>query len=183
MWEQDNAEQRGQVDSLARRVSALEGIRWGRGEMVYAAVMDMYWELHNISGGAAAAASFRDVLQGIAADGLSSPDDDLYDDSTPLPPKKPSQGVPECVAAQGLGRAGRVNLAHSLWRKCVPKNLRAIYKRATRAFRRGEAARDDVGQTPLSRMFESLHDVTHGVKPTSAPVSATAFLIPKSAKK
>ena len=68
VWEQGNAELRGQVDSLARRVSALEGIRWGRREMVYATLMDMYRELHNISGGAAAATTFRDVLQAIAAD-------------------------------------------------------------------------------------------------------------------
>ena len=78
-------------------------------------------------GGAAAATSFRDVPQGIAADGLCSLDDDLYYDSTPLPPKKPPQAVPENVAAKGLGGAGRVNLAQSLWRKCVPSNLRAIY--------------------------------------------------------
>ena len=81
------------------------------------------------------------------------------------------------------GSTGRVNLAHSPWRKCVPRNLRAIYMRATRGLHRGGAARDDVGQIPLSRMFGSVHDVTYGVKPTSAPVSATAFLRPKSAEK
>ena len=32
-------------------------------------------------------------------------------------------------------------------------------------------------------MFESVHDVTHGVQPTSAPVSATAFPRPKSEEK
>ena len=94
-------------------MSALEGTRWGRGAMVRTTLMDMYRELHNISGGAETATTFRDVPQEIATDGLCGPDDDLYDDSTPVPPKKPCQGVPEQVAAKGLGRAGRVSLART----------------------------------------------------------------------
>ena len=60
-----------------RGVCIVDGIRWGRREMVRTALMDMYQELHNISGGVEAATTFRDVLQGIASDGLCAPDDDL----------------------------------------------------------------------------------------------------------
>ena len=40
---------------------------------------------------------------------MGCPDDALYDDSTPLPPKTPYQGVHEQVAAKGLGQAGERN--------------------------------------------------------------------------
>ena len=83
--------------------------------MVHTALVDMYLALLNIDGGAAAAVLFRDVMEGIAEGGLCRPDDMLYDDSTPLPPNNQSQEVPEQVAAKGLGPAGRVSLAHSLW--------------------------------------------------------------------
>ena len=63
---------------------SLDGIRWGRREMVRTALVDMYLALLNIYGGAAAAPLFRDVLEGIAESGLCRPDDMLYDDSTPL---------------------------------------------------------------------------------------------------
>ena len=120
--------------------------------MVRTAVMDMFRELHNISGGGEAAATFRDVLRAIASDGLCGPDD-LHDDSTSLPPKKPFPGVPEHVAAKGLGRAGHISLARSVWRKCVLRNLCAIYHRARRGFAQRQAARSNAGQTPLSHMF------------------------------
>ena len=142
--------------------------------MVRTALVDMYLALLNIDGGAAAAPLFQDVLEGIAESGLCRPDDMLYDDSTPLPPKNQSQKVPEQVAAKGLGPAGRVSLARSLWRKCVSRGLRAIYRRCTKSFS---------ATAPLSHMFELVHAVTCGAKPTSAPVSANAFVGPKFSEK
>ena len=181
--QQEHTELRPQIELLARKVSSLDGIRWGRREMVRTALVDMYLALLNIDGGAAAAPLFRDVLEGIAESGLCRPDDMLYDDSTPLPPKNQSQKVPEQVAAKGLGPAGRASLARSLWRKCVPRGLRAIYRRCTKSFSCRGAARHSSATAPLSHMFESVHAVTCGAKPTSAPVSASAFLRPKSSDK
>ena len=68
----------------------------------------------------------------------------------------------------------------SLWRNVFPITF-ALY--TTRDFTQHQPARDNAGRTPLSRMFESVHNVTHGVKPTPAPVSATVFLKPKYEEK
>ena len=181
--QQEHTELRPHIELLARKVSSLDGIRWGRREMVRTALVDMYLALLNIDGGAAAAPLFREVLEGIADSGLCRPDDMLYDDSTPLPPKNQSQKVPEQVAAKGLGPAGHVSLARSLWRKCVLRGLRAIYLRCTKSFSCRGAARHSSATAPLSHMFESVHAVTCGAKPTSAPVSASAFLGPESSDK
>ena len=59
-----------QVELLPRKISHLEGICWGRKEMIHTVLMDMYLELPNLAGGSAAAGHFRDMLQGIVKDGL-----------------------------------------------------------------------------------------------------------------
>ena len=134
-------------------------------------------------GGAAMAGLFRDVVEGVADAGIHSEDDALCDDSTPRPPEAKSNAVPEEVAVRGLGPAGRVNLADSLWHKFVPSGLRAVYKRHARASREEHPQRRGPREAAVCRMFESLHKVTKGVKPTAGRVSATAFLRPKSAER
>ena len=75
MPQQEHTELRPQIELLARKVSSLDGIHWGRREMFHTALVDMYLALLNIDGGAAAAVLFRDVMEGIAEGGLCRPDD------------------------------------------------------------------------------------------------------------
>ena len=115
------------MQKVAAAVAELPGVRWGRRQMLAGALVDMYDSLPRIRGGLQAHQQFLQVLERLAESGLSQEDNCLYDDSTPLPPRRQSQRVPESVAAQGLGAAGRVSLAPSMWRRCVPSGLRCIY--------------------------------------------------------
>ena len=179
----EHAQMREQVEVLADSISQLEGIRWGLRGMVRQAILGLYDALLGVLGGAAAAGQFRDMLVGIADARLHCDDNALYDDSTPRPPEVKSNAVPEEVAARGLGPAGHVSLASSLWRKCVPPRLRAVYRRHARTFRGEHPRHQGPREAALRRMFESVHKVTKGVEPTAGRVSAAAFLTPKSTEK
>ena len=92
----------------------------------------MFLALQAVRGGKQVGALFFEVLRSLAADGLELDDDALYDDPTPGSARRAGSRIPESVAAAGLGVAGRVHLAASLWRRCMPSRLRAIYRRGIR---------------------------------------------------
>ena len=96
--------------------------------MVEDAVMDIFNSLGDVRGRDAALEEFMKVLRTLFDEGLNVDDDMLYDDEpTPRPRKTSSSHIPEAVAVAGSGPTGRVGIAKSLWRRCVPRGLQAIY--------------------------------------------------------
>ena len=163
---------------MAERVAGLSSIREGGRRMVRASLLDMFHLLHQIRAGAEVAEEFLAVLRGFEDKGLLVDDDALYNKA----PQVQSEAIPEFVAAAGLGPTGRVSVANSLWCRCVPTGLRAVYRRGIR--RAGAPRRPPTAQgKQLHRMFELIHLVRNGVKPTAAPPSATAFVMSKSSTK
>ena len=150
--------------------------------MVESALMDIFDSLGNVRGGDAAQAEFVKVLRALANEGLDVDDGMLYDEPTPRPRKPSVLHIPQALAAAGLAPAGKVSFAKSLWRRCVPRRLRAIYRAVVPRAQPG-LRRHKWGSPQLLCMFQSIHMVAKGVKPTSAPPMASAFLRPKSSSK
>ena len=100
--------------------------------MVEAALMDIFESLRDIMGRDAARVDYAEVLRALVREGLFVEDDLLYDDPTLTVRNASRNHIPESVAAAGVGPAGRVCIAKSLWRKCVPGSLRAIHRRGVR---------------------------------------------------
>ena len=118
------------------------------------------------------------ALRLMEAKGLEDDHQDSYYEEVP-------QGkVDPAVAAKGLGEAGRVKVAETLWRKMVRADLLQKYKAFLGENRARGAAAPKVGpQGPLREMLESIRTVTNGAKRTVESPSTTAFLIPKNVDK
>ena len=173
---------RDEARAESRAVSQLRGVRKGRCAMVEDTLVDIFDSLGDVCRGDAAQEEFVKVLRALADEGLDVDDDMLCDEPIPRPRKTSSSHIPEVVAAAGLGPAGRVGIATSLWRRCVPRGLRPIYRAGVCRAQPG-LRRHKWGSPQLLRLFHSIHTVTKGVKPTSAPPTASAFLRPKSSSK
>ena len=146
--------------------------------------MDMYDSLGDIQGGDVARGEFTRTLEELAHIGLCVEDDALYDDPTLRPWASSAGAIPKLVAAAGLGPAGHVSVAPSLWRKCAPVGLRAIYWHGVAAAQRCLHMHNSRSvQLHRMFMFNSIHNVTKEVKPTTAPPTASAFPRPKSSTK
>ena len=132
---------RPQIELLARKVSSLDGIRWGRRHLLghflglvvrrqRSAVV-----VKHVVGTAQATLcySFHDIPKKYSC--RSAPID--------VQPRQVhvNKRRVDHLPAKGLGPAGRVSLAQSLWRKCVPRGLRAVYRRRTKTFSYWGAAR------------------------------------------
>ena len=89
--------------------------------------------------------------------------------------------VTDSIAANGLGEAGRVPVARSLWKRIVPQGLRSVYARATR--RAGDLHRSGAENPPMENMLSSVRCVTRGLRHTRPPVSSSVFLRYKNAQK
>ena len=113
----------------------------------------------------------------------------LVEGSSPIPRGKGP--VPISAALQGLGAFGRVKVAHTLWRRVVPRSLlgkcRAFLRSATgrlfsaRLRSQAQATGGDRGAA-LRAMLQAVR-AEGGFKKTTAPCSASAFLIPKNQEK
>ena len=99
--------------------------------------------------------------------------------------------MPISAARQGLGAFGRVKVAHTLWRRVVPRSLlgkcRAFLRSTTgrlfsaRLRSQAQAMGGDCGAA-LRAMLQAVR-AEGGFKRTTAPCSASAFLIPKNQEK
>ena len=87
--------------------------------MVEDTLRDIFDSLGDVRGGDAVREEFVKVLRALVDEGLNVDDDMLYDEPTPRPRKTSSSRIPEAMAAAGLGPAGRVGIAKSLWRRFV----------------------------------------------------------------
>ena len=95
------------------------------------------------------------------------------------PPSKPTfkrePAVAEEMARAVLGKAGRVSVARSIWKKCVPVDLLDV---SLRAFRSSSDFPTPNSRSPskLRKMMNSVRLDASGLRITGRPASATAFL-------
>ena len=103
----------------------------------------------------------RKVRQG--GGGIEEEDDGYYNSSD-------DEGVTAEMAERGVGEAGRVVVAESIWKRLVPADLLRAYKRAQK--NRGAAnnsAAPKVSLGPVDSMLEALRVDTGGLHRTKAP--------------
>ena len=101
--------------------------------MVIAALQHMAVALLGLRGSARTLALFRDVLTTILQSGLFCESDGYYDYLRPGQEPGHQAHATEGIASKGLRQAAAVHIAHSIWRRLVPRNLRKHYTRCTRA--------------------------------------------------
>ena len=81
----------------------------------------------------------------------------------------------EEMARAGLGKAGKVSVARSTWKKCVPADLLDVYLRAFRSSS-GFPTPNSRSPSKLRKMMNSARLDASGLRITGRPASATAFL-------
>ena len=120
----------------------------------------------------------------MADSGLLIPDDALYNDRRGTQQaKSAAAAVLESVAQMGLGKAGRVSGAPSIWNSCVPPDLLSVYVKHAPRLRTSRAEHTQHKTRPLHAMFSNVYCVTKGVWPTGRKPTAKAFLRLKNAQK
>ena len=125
--------------SLASEVAAMRGVKSQRREMVRKMIVGMGEAMSSLQGGDEGLKVLTDVLQRVRDGGdLEEEDDGHYSSSDEEGP------VTAEMAARGVGEAGCVVVADSIWNRLVPHDLLRVYERARRD--RGEEA-----STPAKR--------------------------------
>ena len=149
--------------------------------MVVAALHHMALALLGLRGSARALALLRDVLNTILQSGLFCECDGYCDYLRQGHEPGHHARVTEDIAGKGLGEAGAVRIAHSIWRRLVPSNLRKQYTKCTREAQQPRFAPHS--QHTVGRMLESVRVDTRGMRHTKARVSCSVFLRYKNAEK
>ena len=90
--------------------------------------------------------------------------------------------VGEETARRGLGAAGSVTIADSIWDRCVPWDLLPRYRRHLRRMRVADNRRGNKAKV-LGCMMEDVRETTRWFKHTWRLATTTAFLRPKSKDK
>ena len=155
--------------SLALDVSTMRGVKLHRREMVRQMIVGMGEAMSCLQGGDEGLQVLTDVLQRVRDGGdLEEEDDGYYSNSDEEGP------VTAEMAARGVGEAGFVVVADSIWNKLVPPDLLRVYDRAQRE--REEETSPPAKRGPVDNMLESLRVDTGGLHLTSAPPTARMFL-------
>ena len=149
--------------------------------MVVAALQHMALVVLGLRGSARALALLRNVLNTILQSGLFCESDGYYDYLRQGREPGHHARVTEDIAGKGLGEAGAVHIAHSIWRRLVPSNPRKQYTKCTREAQQPHFAPHS--QHTVGRMLESVRVDTRGMRHTKARVSSSVFLRYKNAEK
>ena len=134
----------------------------------------MVLALLGLHGSARALALLRDVLNTILQSGLFCESDGYYDYLRQGHEPGHHACVTEDIASKGMGEAGTVHIAHSIWRRLVPNNLRKQYTKCTREAHQPRSAPHS--HNTVGRMPESVRVDTRGMRHTKARVSSPVFL-------
>ena len=166
----------GGVRSLAAEVASLRGVKSHRREMVRKMILGMGEAMGALEGGDEGLRVLTTVLQRVRDEGdLEEEDDGYYSSSDDEGP------VTAEMAARGMGEAGCVVAADSIWSRLVPRDLVSVYEKAQRDRRSATNSHCTPGwRGPLDSMLESLQVDTGGLHLTSAPPSARMFLTCKN---
>ena len=81
---------------------------------------------HGLHGSTQALALLRRVLEVVLASGLFCESDGYYDYLHNGGKLSSEHQVTDEVAAKGLGEAGRLHIARSIWRRLIPRDLHII---------------------------------------------------------
>ena len=151
--------------------------------MIDLALQDLIYSLQQIKGGRPASALFPKVLEQLKSTGLLVPDDELYDDRDgQRDGRKGTQDVPQHSAAGGLGPAGRVSVAPSIWNSvlCVPSDLIHRYRPFAHSCARTRLHPVNHKKAhALHAMYHRLHRVTKGLRRTFRRATTSDFCGPK----
>ena len=120
------------------------------------------------------------VLTSVKDGGDTEEEDDCYYSSN-----EDEGTVTAEIAKRGVGEAGRVVVADSIWNKLVPKDLLRVDKRLRERRSSKDGRRASRRRGPVDDMLKSLRVTTGGLHKTSAPPPPTAhmFLTYKNALK
>jgi len=165
------------IDSVqqgAERLSGLAEVPRQRKKCVRQAAMALGTSMVSFSGAESGLAAVAATLHAVADKGLQDDEEDGYYST------EEEDEVDEEVAAKGLGEAGSVHLADSIWNSCVPKDLKKKYETHMK-----EAAQEIRGkpEAAVGAMLESVRVITRGTKRTSARRTVSVFLKPKNEEK
>ena len=166
------------VASVAAAISEKKEVPGARRGAVKKAIVGLADSFRTFEGHLQGLTHLQRALEEVNRQGLRDGDDDdgYYDEK---PPEGP---VSMAAAREGLGEAGDVTLADSIWDRCVPKGLLTKYKRHVKALPESPVCRGN--QAPmLKAMMEAVRTIMRGAKHTTASPSTTAFLKPKNATK
>ena len=116
-------------------------------------------------------------LKAVIRRGLDDDEEEGYYSST-----EDESEVGEDTARRGLGEAGSVTIADSIWNRCVPSDLLRKYRRHLRRTQVADSGRGKRAKV-LGCMMEDVRVTTRGMKHTRKRATTTAFLRPKTAEK
>ena len=140
----------------------MRGVKLHRREMVQNMIVAMGEAMTSLHGGDEGLMVLTDVLQHVRDGGdLEEEDDGYYSSSDDEGP------VTAEMAARGVGEAGCVVVADSIWNRLVPRDLLRVYSAAQREHREESTAPAKRG--PVDSMLESLRVDIGGLHLTSAP--------------
>ena len=143
------------------KVSQLPEIKPARTVMVATALFQLVVSISRLASAVAAVALFSRVLSVILDMELFCEADGYYDYIPTSTNSIPHKVTPQ-MAARGLGEAGRVRVAWSIWRKVVPKGLKTAYRKATRHYHPQHMAHYR-RQDTIKQMLESVMVRTNGL--------------------
>ena len=135
--------------SLASEVAAMRGVKLHRQEMVKNMIVGMGEAMRSLQGGDEGLLVLTEVLRRVRDGGdLEEEDDGYYSSSDDEGP------VTAQMAARGVGEAGCVVVADSIWNRLVPRDLLRVYSAAQREW--GEETTAPAKSGPVDSMLESL---------------------------
>lgn len=149
----------------------------GRGGQLRRLLEGLAGSLLAFRGCAGALERLAEALDLVASKGLDGEDQDSY-----YEPQSQAR-VDEATAAKGLGEAGGVDVAASLWNKMVPTGLLQVYRTFIKSGGAQQVQESRAAQGSLSEMLHSIRTTTRGAKITRDAPTTSSFLIPKNSEK
>ena len=162
---------------MAQEVAGLDGVRKSCRGAVQRAILRLRDGLRQFVRGQQGIRSLCGSLKAVIRRGLDDDEEEGYYSSS-----EDESEVNEDTARQGLGEAGSVTIAASIWNRCVPSDLLDKYRQHLGKRRVADSGRGRRAKV-LGCMFSDVRVTTRGVKRTGERATVTAFLRPKTAQK
>ena len=119
-------------------------------------------------------ARLTQALETISEEGLSQASEESYYDDDELEP------VSLQLARRGIGEVGKVRMANTIWRRCVPKDLLRTYQACDRKYASGIPMADSPA---VGDMLSAIRDAGPLKKCSEARGTSKARVIPKNSQK
>ena len=119
-------------------------------------------------------ARLTQALETISEEGLSQASEESYYDDDELEP------VSLQLARRGIGEVGKVRMANTIWRRCVPKDLLRTYQACDRKYASGIPM---VDSPAVGDMLSAIRDAGPLKKCSEARGTSKARVIPKNSQK